>query len=252
MEVVYIGVNTMPNTKITKQKFKDHLPYAGKIYIFGCLIAIAAASLIFTMSRHVPDNEFSVEIALVDNYVNIENLDADCDTLLEAGQAYDETLEQVSFFTISYSENAADDEAGYYGAQLYQLQIMAGSNDIYVESEVLMRDLIAMGGCVPLEDTDWYAEFTVKYPDVAFLWADDPESGVFDTDDDGNEIVIEAPVQHAYAVDVSSLTGFIERQAYDIRGKYACMFGGSKNKDTSFAVLTKMFEVFAPSEAAVK
>lgn len=242
----------MPNTKITKQKFKDHLPYAGKIYIFGCIVAIAVASLVFTMSRHVPDDEFSVEIALVDNYVDIEKLNADCDTLLAAAQAYDETLEQVSFFSIAYSENAADDEAGYYGAQLYQLQIMAGSNDIYIESEPLMRDLIAMGGCIPLEETDWYAEFTRKYPDVAFLWDDDPESGVFETDDDGNEVVIEAPDRHAYAVDVSSLTGFIERQAYDIRGKYACMFGGSKNKDTSFMVLTELFDVFAPAPAEVQ
>lgn len=242
----------MPNTKITKQKFKDHLPYAGKLYILGFIIAIAVASLLFTVTRHVPDDEFSVEIALVDNYVAIEHLEPDCETLLAMGQAVDPSLEQVTFFTISYSENAANDESGYYGAQLYQLQIMAGTNDIYLQSEVLTRGLIEMGGCVPLEDTDWYAEFTKKYPDVAFLWANEPETGEIEIDDDGNEIVIEAPVQHAYAVDVSSLTGFIERQSYDIRGKYACMFGGSKNMDTSFEILTRMFEVFAPTPAEVQ
>lgn len=239
----------MPNTKITKQKFKDHLTYSKKIYIFGALVALAVASLIFTVTRHVPDNEFSVEIALVDNYVDIDKLNNDLPALLEYGQSVDPTLEQVMFFSIAYSENAADDEAGYYGAQLYQLQIMAGSNDIYVESEVLMRDLIALGGCDPLEETDWYAEFTQKYPDVPFLWADEPGTGVFEADDDGNQIVVEEPVRHAYAVDMSSLTGFIERQAYDIRGKYACMFGSSKNKDTSYAVLTHLFEAFAPSPA---
>ena len=242
----------MPNTKITKQKFKDHLPYAGKLYIFGFIIAIAVASLMFTVTRHVPDDEFSVEIALVDNYVDIEKLDADCDVLLDYGRQIDPTLEQVTFFSIAYSENASNDESGYYGAQLYQLQIMAGTNDIYVQSEVLTRGLVEMGGCVPLEETDWYAEFTKKHPDVAFLWADEPGSGEIEIDEDGNEIVIEAPVQHAYAVDVSSLTGFIERQAYDIRGKYACMFGGSKNMATSYEILTKLFDVFAPAPAEVQ
>lgn len=242
----------MPNTKITKQKFKDHLAYSKKAYIFGVIIAVAVASLIFTMTRHVPDDEYSVEIALVDNYVDISKLDNDLPVLLEHGQAVDPALEQVIFFSIGYSENAANDEAGYYGAQLYQLQIMAGTNDIYVESEAMVRGLVEMEACIPLEETDWYADFTKKYPDVAFLWADEPGSGEIETDEDGNETVIEAPVQHAYAVDMSSLTGFIERQAYDVRGKYACLFGGSKNMDTSLAVLTDLFTVYAPSPAEAK
>ena len=64
----------MPNTKITKQKFKDHFSYAKKVYIFGALIAVAAASLIFTVTRYTPDNEYSVVVALVDSYANVTNL----------------------------------------------------------------------------------------------------------------------------------------------------------------------------------
>lgn len=42
----------MPNTRITRQKWKDHFSYAKKVYIIGILLALGAASLIYSVTRY--------------------------------------------------------------------------------------------------------------------------------------------------------------------------------------------------------
>ena len=76
----------MPNTKVTKQKWKDHLFYSRKTYLIGILVSIALASLIFSVTRYIPDNEYAVQIELVDSYVDVTKLDADKDLLFPCGR----------------------------------------------------------------------------------------------------------------------------------------------------------------------
>ncbi len=231
----------MPNTKITKQKWKDHYSYSKKIYIIGIIIAAAVASLIYSVTRYVPPNEKAVLIELVDGYVDTAMLEEDAPELLKIGQAYDETLEEIQFLSIAYT-GLGQSETDYYGAQAYTVQLYAGDNDIYFQNELLTQGLIDQGLCTPLETLNGFDAFNETYPD-AILWQHEPKE---ESEEEANT---EAPTDpgplHAYAVDVSSLTGFIERGAYDVRGKYASVIVTSKNADTSFYILTEMFRYYA-------
>jgi len=84
----------MPNTKVTRQKWKDHLYYSKKFYFIGILVSLAVASLIFSVTRYVPENEHAVHIELVDTYADTTKLDSDAAVLLQRGIEFDSSLER--------------------------------------------------------------------------------------------------------------------------------------------------------------
>lgn len=247
----------MPNTKITTQKLRDHLSYSKKVYVIGALVAAAVCSLLFSMTRYQAPNERAVQIALVDAYTMPDNLNDVVPALLAAGQDEDSSLESVSFFSISYSGNSqGTSEDDYYGGQLYMVQLYAGDNDIYLQSEALTRDLISQAYCVPLETLDGFDEFTKAHPDVNILWMEEPDPEA-ENDGEGDEPDPAEDVpprpEHAYAVDITLLEGMAARGAYANQNKYASIVMSSKNVDTSFTVLRAMFDLLtdAPEAEAV-
>ena len=233
----------MPNTKITKDRLKNHWQYSRAVYIFGTLAAVLLAALLYTVvTNREPPNQFSVNIALVRSYSNTENLQADRQELLKRGQAYDETLRSVSFMGVGY-EGDSTTQDGYYGAQLYTVQLYAGDNDIFIQNKQLTQGLIDQGGCLPLEEMDEFISFMEKYPDAPLFYGNEPTG---QTDEEGNPV---PGPEHVYAIDISGLTGFIERQALDNREMYACILANSANPGTSMYVLGEMYELFQPSPA---
>ena len=166
--------------------------------------------------------------------------------LLKAGQAFDDTLEEVQFLSITYSGDGAAD---YEGAQVYMVQVYAGDNDIYIENKKMMEELIDQNYCVPLDTFEGFEEFTRRHPEVEVLYAVPGANQA-----DGKESTEEdAPVEEPrpYALNVSTLKGFAERGALNMKDKYAAVVIMSKNQETSFEVLSAMFDALAPSEEAV-
>ena len=236
----------MPNTRINRQKWKDHFSYAEKVYIIGILLALGAASLIYSVTRYQAPNERAVQIALVDSYTAPEKLDEIVPALLKAGQAFDDTLEEVQFLSIPYSGDGAAD---YEGAKVYTVQVYAGDNDIYIENKTMMEELIDQNYCVPLDTFEGFEEFTRRHPEVEVLYAVPGANQA-----DGKESTEEdAPVEEPrpYALNISTLKGFAERGALNMKDKYAAVVIMSKNQETSFEVLSAMFDALAPSEEAV-
>lgn len=238
----------MPNTKITRQKWKDHYSYAKKVYIIAILVSIGVASLIFTVTRYIAPNERAVAIELVDSYVDAAKLEQDIPILLEKGQEFDSSLEEVTFLSIPYSGSSSE----YEGSQVYGVQVYAGDNDIFIQNEMLTNSMYDQNFIVPLDTLEGFEAFKSKYPDV-IVWKEEPrtetEDGEASEEDEDTPIEAEPVVMHAYALDMSSLTGFNQRGAIDIRGKYAVITCTSKNPATSFHVLAQMFELFQPEEA---
>ena len=237
----------MPNTKITGDRVKTHWQYSKMIYFFGTVAAVMLAALIFTIATNrTPPNQYAVGIALVRSYSNTEKLEEDSVVLLERGQAYDQTLQSVSFMSIMY--DGTDTNDGGAGAQMYMLHLSVGENDIFIQTEEMTKNLIRQGACLPLEEMDAFEEFLKRCPDAPVLWDYEPKP---DMANDGEEEILHDPDEpkHAYALDISGLTGFIERQAMDNRGMYACIIGSSANPDTSMYVIGQMFDLFAPAPA---
>ena len=233
----------MPNTRITKDRLKNHWQYSRAVYIFGTLAAVLLAALLYTVvTNREPPNQFSVNIALVRGYSNTENLQADRQELLKRGQAYDETLRSVSFMSVGYDGDSTTQD-GYYGAQLYTVQLYAGSNDVFIQNKLLTQSLADQGGCLPLEDMDEFVAFMEKHPDAPLFYGSELTDKI---DDDGNPI---PGPEHVFAIDISGLTGFIERQALDNREMYACILANSANPGTSMYVLGEMYDLFQPTPA---
>ena len=234
----------MPRTEITRDRLKNHWQYSKAIYIIGIAAAVLLSALVYTMiTNRAPANRFSVNIALVRSYSNTDKLEADRAELLARGQAFDDTLQAVSFIGVAYEGNPETDDT--YASQLYTVQLYAADNDIFIQNEKLTRSLIEMGGCKPLEEMDEFISFTARYPDIGLLRAAEPGTG--ETDEEGN--VLSEAIEHVYAIDISTLTGFIDRQAMDNRGMYACLLSNSANPETSMYVLGQMFDLLTPAAA---
>ncbi len=232
----------MPRTAITRDRLRNHWQYSKAIYILGTAAAVLLSALVYTMiTNRAPANQFSVNVALVRSYSNVEKLEADRVELLSRGQAFDSTLQAVSFIGVSYEGNPETDDT--YASQLYTVQLYAGDNDIFLQNETLTRSLIDMGGCKPLEEMDEFMSFTSRYPEIGLLRAAEPGTGL--TDEEGN--ALSEAVEHVYAIDISTLPGFIDRQAMDNRGMYASILSTSANAETSMYVLGQMFDLLTPA-----
>ncbi|MBQ2433762.1 MAG: hypothetical protein II266_04980, partial [Clostridia bacterium] len=160
----------------------------------------------------------------------------DIPAMLAVGQEYDSSLEEVSFLTISY---VGDDN--YEGSQVYTVQVYAGDNDIYLQNEILTQRMVNEGYAVALEELEGFDEFNEKYSEYV-LWQS------IDDGEEGEEEEESFAQEHAYCVDISALLGINSRGAYDVRGKYALITISSKNTNTSFRVLSDMFDRFIPAE----
>ena len=247
----------MPDTRITRQKIKDHMSYSKKVYIIGAIIAALMSSLLFTVTRYRSPNERAVYIALVDTYTMADNLGDVIPSMLAAGQEFDNTLEEVTFTSIAYSgRDDVSTQEDYYGAQIYTVQLYAADNDAYVQCLRLTEDMIMQDYCVALETLPGYDAFVQRFPNAEFLWREQITPELYKKISNGEEIVADDYAEplptHAYAISVDSLTGFIERSAYDNREKYVCIVSTSTNIDTTFEVLTEMFARLAPSAEAAQ
>ena len=228
----------MPNTKLTKEKLKNHWVYSKWIYIFMTVLAVGLASLLYTVAHNHNKDEEYIGIALVDAYVDTSKLDSDADILLTRGKSYDSRLRKLEFIGIFYS-SLSYDEMSQYSAQVYSTQLMAGECDIFIQDKSMTDTLLGQDYFVALDTLDSYSLFIEKFGEKKceelFVWSEISVEG-----EEGDDAHTE---RHAYSIDISSLTGLITRNAYDCRGKYASILSRSANADTALYVLFEMFNI---------
>ena len=233
----------MPDTRITKQKLKDHWSYSGKVYIIGALVAVALASIFFTMvTNREPADMYSVNFAIVRSYSNTEQLNGVSDALLNKGKEIDPELKAVKFTSVMFDGNTSSQD-GYNYYQLYILQLSAGSNDFFLQTEEMTRSLLLGGNLRPMEELEYFEQFVKNHPDAEIMWEKEPlPDGVEENEDNADR------PEHAYAISMENLGGAIEMQAFDNRGMYAGMLVSSANPETSLYVLDEFYNQLAPKE----
>jgi hypothetical protein len=216
----------MPDTRLSKNRIKNHLHYGKWIYIAIAVIAFFAVDLVYTMTEYRPDRYHRVDIQLVGNTIfGDEALTAVAQKALEDVSPTDANLEEVNIYNISYSGDATTD---IYGAQKYTVMLAEGSSAIYVLNRELLENLVAQGGALPLEP---YVESGVLPAELAVTL---PEA-----DEDGNP----TSVNRIFAVDLSGLGKMLgDDIAFNIRDKYAVIFASCVNPDTAARVLRSMID----------
>lgn len=223
----------MPNTRVTKQKISTHLHYGKWLYILSAVIAFFVVDMAYTMTEYRPPAERKVDIELVGGYPDTDSyLNTEVSSkMMEAGLAADETLEEVYFYTISYSGDAEQD---IYGAQKYMVMIAAQEGDIYVVNRTLMEQLVMQGAATPLDGYIESGALNVEGMDLESVTFDEPAEDE-ETPPSGNRYV--------YALPASGLNRMLESDInYDNRDKYIVLMSYSKNPDTSIVALQSMID----------
>ncbi len=215
----------MPNTKLTKAKWQNHMQYGKIVYIVLALVAIFVADIAFTVTQYRPPNERKVDIELVVSSASTEGFDTIAENALAVGQAFDETLEEVTFINIAYNP---DDKSDYYGAQKYMVMLAAQEGDIYILPYSLLEQLAGDGVLVPLEGYIEEGVIDAGDQDLAPMTFYEP------VDEEGKA----SDAQHVYGISCEAWYGMMNEEILiDNRNLYACIMAFSKNQDTTAHVL---------------
>ena len=222
----------MPNTKMTREKWKNHFQYGKMLYIVIALVAVLVADLVYTMTTYQAPNARRVDIMFVQSYTDTEQLDDFAVEALADGQSFDETLEELTFQSIAYDPS---DSSDYYGSQKFMVMLAAQEGDIYILPESLLESMVDQEIVISLDD---YIESGV----ISALDAD-LEAGTLEEAYDEDEGETATGIKHIYAYSIENWYGLMDHNI-DNRGMYACIMAYSQNQDTVAHVLEYMNQAF--------
>ena len=249
----------MPNTKMTPEKFREHVYYHKFIYLAIVAAALMVGSILFTTTSYRAPNERRIDIELIGDYADTGSQTAleATEHLLEFGKAwetardaaagvdteskdYEPALQELSAISLTYSDDGTG-ENDYYASQKYLVMLAAQEGDIYFVSRPRMVELIDNNIAVPLDD---YIAQGVIDPGARSLG-----SVTFDERDDSGAAT---GAQHVYGLQAETMLGLAETFYYNPTNKYAVIVSFSKNQDTAAAILGEMLRLYdtEPEETA--
>lgn len=223
----------MPLTGLSWTRFKEHLRKTSPIYIVGIAICLILTNLIYTTTRpQVPDDQ-QVLVYLVSGYSDTEPLNSLAEQMLAYGQSVDETLEEVEFLSIQYS----DPETDYTSSYVLMARMSVGDGDLYIACEQAMQYMVGSGLSLPLDEylADGWMEGLELEPYVY-------------TDEETGE-------SYVAALNISSADALAKVGAFDNTDAYLIVAGNGTNIDTSmqtaeFMIRTLLEGYDVPAESA--
>ena len=83
----------MPNTKLTRQRWKDHMYYGKWIYIVLAIVAVFVTDLLYSTTEYRPPDERKVTVQFVSSSASMaETVEQTTEQILSAVLPMDETL----------------------------------------------------------------------------------------------------------------------------------------------------------------
>lgn len=221
----------MPNTRINKQNWRNHFQYAKWVYVLLAIVIFFGCDMIYTMTEYRPPNERKVDFEIVGSYADTETLQTISDGLLEQGQAFDPTLEEIGMYAIAYSGDA---ETDIYGAQKYMVMIAAQEGDIYMVNYDLMQQLVTQGAAQSLDEYISSGLLNVEGLDLSDCTFEEPAP---------DEETPSSGVKHVYALPAVNMNRMLDSDInYDNRDKYLVLMQYSANPETSAYVMNLLME----------
>ncbi len=241
----------MPNTKITRDRWKNHMHYSKMIYLIVIVVAGMLGDILYTVTTYHAPNARRVDIEFVGPFVDFSNAEPFSQTAMEAGIAYERArdeaagidvnsadyepaLQEVEFYSVDY-DPSSDDAA--YGQQKLMVTLAAQEGDIFVVSRSLMVELVQEGLATDLTP---YIENGVIDPGERDLsrvtFSEYVDQGEEPT---GNKCV--------YALQTEDMMDLWDAFQHDYRETYMVMMCYSQNQDTTAAVMQSLIDQFTPS-----
>ena len=245
----------MPNTKLTKDRLKNHWHYGKMIYLGIALIAVMIADVFFTATIYRAPAERRIDIHLISHYINFE-----CDTteetaqMLAAGQAYETErdraagidvdgkdyeapLQEVTVTGMMYDENSED---SYYQQQKYSLTLTTQEGDIFFLSREMMNGLAEMG----------YLTDLTPYIESGLLRPGDMKPAMYyeytpDPDEPSDKKCV-------YGLATDELTGLYRGLGVDHRERYVVILSYCANPDTAASVLQWIIDEYTGVDIEIR
>lgn len=207
----------MPDTKFSWRGLREHIRKFLWIYLLGIALCLAGTHMLWTMTRPRFGNAEVVTVALVDNYSNADMLEPIARHMLERTQPYDDTLKQVEFESLMFTEGA------YTSQMLLVTRLSVGECDAFLASQAAMDALTTSDALVPLDDYvagGWPGDYGLE---PYYFTRVDEETGESDT--------------YLAGLRLDEADALMEMGAFNNEGAYLCVAANGGNVETTMKAL---------------
>lgn len=209
----------MPDTRLTWFNIREHIRKFGWVYVVVIAAVLAAGSLLWTSTApSIPEDE-RVLIYLANPWSNAMTLDDIAEDALEKTRVYDDTLREVAFEGLMFS----DPEKDYTGVMLLMTRLAVGEGDAFFAGQDAMDALVRSGACLPLDDywaSGWLGDSGLE-----------PYYATLTDEETGETTTLMAGLK------LDSLTALAKREAFDNSGAYLAVMANGTNRDTTMKAL---------------
>ncbi|MGN1071043.1 MAG: hypothetical protein ACI4P5_11535 [Candidatus Fimadaptatus sp.] len=200
----------MPDTRITREKLKNHWMYSSWKYLLMAVIFIAGWNLTYSVTEYRPPREKRLEMYVLSTAYNDEGLRALQEELAPEFVGLEEgDMEAFTIFTMNYGE-----EGDTYGPQVLMTRLASWEGDVYLVNEETLTSFIVQELALPLDEYIADGTLNVDGYDLETATRAEPAG----EDDEGN--VIYSGVRHVYALPAQPMYGLLDEGLVDNRGMY--------------------------------
>ena len=217
----------MPVTKFSWAALKENIRKFIAIYLVGIAIMLACSNLIWTMTRPRIPSEKSVTIYIANEYSNPDALDSLAEHMLVEGQAIDETLEEVVFYSLTYTNPDED----YTGSMVLATRLSTGEADVFLCNEYALANLQGAEAALNLEpylEAGWLEGLDVETHEIE----------IYDFDTTGE--ILEIKDRYIGAIKLDNVDGLYNRGAMENEGTYLVIASNGTNIETTIETVEVM------------
>ncbi len=212
----------MPDTKFSFRALREHIRKYLWLYVVGVAVSLVLTSLLWTTTRPRVPNEQNVIVYLTDSYANTEPLEPVARDMLEKAQAFDETLREVEFQNLMFTDQ------DYASMMLLMTRLAVGEGDAFLASQAAMDQLGHSGALEPLDDyvaAGWLSEYGLEPYSVTLS---DEETGESTT--------------YLAGLRLDGVTALREMGAFNNEGAFLCVANNGGNVETTMKALEIMLK----------
>ena len=224
----------MPDTRITREKLKNHWMYSSWKYLLMVVIFIAGWNLTYSVTEYRPPREKRLEMYVLSTAYNDEGLRALQEELAPEFVGLEEgDMEAFTIFTMNYGE-----EGDTYGPQVLMTRLASWEGDVYLVNEETLTSFIVQELALPLDEYIADGTLNVEGYDLETATRAEPAG----EDEDGN--VIYSGARHVYALPAQNMYGLLDEGLVDNRGMYFVVMSYTDKPETCIELLNVLSERF--------
>lgn len=222
----------MPHSGLSWFRLKEHIRKFGAIYIVGCIICAIFGNIVFTATTPKTPIEQEVLVYVADSYTATSKLDHVAEEMLAYGQINDETLLEIDFEDMQFSNPEEDT----YSMMMLATRLALCEGDAFIASSYCTDALLRHEVYLPLDE----------YLANGWLEGLDVEPLAYTSETTGETCIA--------AIRLDNVTALAELGAINYNGATLMIMNNSTNLETTLDVLDHMLRNmlegnYAPAES---